>query len=241
MRYEKNIIMLIAITTVFSSSLELIRASGERQSESILINSIISMPYAIFYGEGLPVHDLSDFDNKDSEEVKKIIRSDIENVIDLKNIGVEVYWDHEYVERIIRSEFSDIYPIISQQVDADDKDMEVQKNLLFTARASGSKNVNNEITYQSGIWKLHVAHSFTFSWDNSNNITISNKSIYVYSDSTPVLSKNSSVWHNGQKDATISFLYSFSGDVAMTGTSSYIVQYVPFAGGNYRKDVLHAG
>lgn len=71
MRYEKNIIMLIAITTVFSSSLELIRASGERESESILINSIISMPYAIFYGEGLPVHDLSDFDNKDSEEVKK--------------------------------------------------------------------------------------------------------------------------------------------------------------------------
>lgn len=71
MRYEKNIIMLIAITTVFSSSLELIRASGEHESESILINSIISMPYAIFYGEGLPVHDLSDFDNKDSEEVKK--------------------------------------------------------------------------------------------------------------------------------------------------------------------------
>lgn len=236
------VILFVALSIFLPAS---VLAESNSLNEDDRINEIINTPYASFFGINPDIHNENEFDGKSLNEVKTIIRSDLINTIGLINDGKEVYWNAYYVENIIKEEFPDLYLTISEQYTSRKNTLlqEISKlssshNKNTIARASsGSKNVDDEISYTAGTWKLHVASRFKFSWDSSGNITISNRTYYVYSDSAPVLAQGSNPWNNGTPNATVSYSYGFSKDI-IVGTEYYMIQYIPKTDGTYLRNPL---
>lgn len=225
------ILSLIVLLNVFPTTI----SAQPHLDEEVM--DLVTTPIAvIFNGGSIQTHSLTDFVDMTYDEVKAVIEQDIDDIIEMQQSGMEVYWNPDFLE-LMRTEYPRQYSIVTTLINTLEQ-IELEDGLVPMV-AEGSRNIEDEVLYYSGSWVLHSMSRFTASWEATGNVYISNYSYAPFSDSTPAFCNP--VRHNdGTTSAYIVFYYTFTSDAIMTGSCAYTIKYKPSAGGSYTRDVLYS-
>lgn len=237
----KALVSFALLGSIFSTN---ISAFGENISEQERIDDMLNTISIISFGEEMPTREKMFTDTMSIEEIKVIIKSDLEYFISGKNEGKKYFWTPEYID-IVEREFPELLSDILRQTNnskmrsANGNEVVIASDYIEPpiSRASGSRSANHEIQYYSANWYLHVTSKFSWSW-NGSNITIGSRTYSQYNDSTPAFA-NISVYENGTTSPKIDYIYHFTGDAIFEGRQCYIVQYSPSTTGAYGVNVIY--
>lgn len=133
-----------------------IDSSGEKYSEQ-LVNNYLQMSNA---------------------EFKKAVKSNLENVKAEINKGSKIYWNKDFVEKTIKSDFPEIYNGIALQVK---KQEEVSGNIVTAAFTPDSAYRLFQVYGQNGLgWRLFgLSCRVDWSWDS---VQLTNVTPYTWGE-----------------------------------------------------------